>query len=92
MAETLQHSQAAQRPWIQTAGAGEHRTDGPGTGNALTMKADHFVGADQSIGATYKRCAYLTEKRRALDGCSRELCHILSQSSEEEGNVISLYR
>ena len=47
---------------------------------------------DRSIGATYNRYAYLTEKRRALDGWSRELRRILSRSSEEEGNVISLYR
>ena len=47
---------------------------------------------DRSIGATYNRYAYLAEKRRALDGWSRELRRILSRSSEEEGNVISLYR
>ena len=46
---------------------------------------------DRSIGATYNRYAYLTEKRRALDGWSRELRRILSRSSEEEGNMISLY-
>jgi integrase len=48
---------------------------------------------DRSIGATYNRYAYLTEKRRALDGWARELHRILSGSSQvEEGNVISLYR
>ena len=68
MAETLQHGQAAQSPWIQTTGIGDHRPDGPETGNPLTMKADHFVGDGKSIGATYSRYAYLTEKRRAPDG------------------------
>jgi len=54
---------------------------------------DKVIGhKDRSIGATYNRYAYLTEKRRALDGWSRELRRILSRSSEEEGNVISLYR
>ena len=47
MAQTLQHGQTAQRSWIQAAGAGEHRPDGPETVNALAMKMDQFVGADQ---------------------------------------------
>ena len=49
MAQTLQHGQAAQRPWIQTTGTGDHRPDGPESGNPLTMKADHFVEADQLL-------------------------------------------
>ena len=55
MAGKLQHSQAAQCPWIQTAGAGEHRHGGPETVNALTMKMDHFVGADQLVPRTLKQ-------------------------------------
>ena len=47
MAQTLKHGQTAQRAWIQAAGAGEHRPDGPEILNALTMEMDHFVGADQ---------------------------------------------
>ena len=47
MAQTLQHGQTAQRSWIQAAGAGKHRPDGPETVNELTMEMDHFVGADQ---------------------------------------------
>ena len=47
MAQTLKHGQTAQRSWIQAAGAGEHRADGPETLNALTMEMDQFVGADQ---------------------------------------------
>ena len=50
MAETLQHGQTAQRPWIKTAGVGEHRPDEPETVNALTMKMNHFVGADHQRG------------------------------------------
>ncbi len=54
MAETLQHSQAAQRPWIQTAGAGEHRLGGPETVNARTMKMNHFVGVYQCSHHTHR--------------------------------------
>jgi len=45
MAQTLQHRQATQCPWIQAAGTREHRSNGPETVNALTMNADHFVAA-----------------------------------------------
>jgi len=58
-AETLQHSQAAQRLWIQTAGAGAHRLGGSETVIALTMKINHFVGADH-------KCSWLEEIQKTI--------------------------
>ena len=50
MAPPLHHDQAAQRPQLQTTGAGKHRFNGPKTDDALTITLDHSVGAHQRRG------------------------------------------
>ena len=40
---------AAQRPGLETAGPGNHRPNGPEANDALTIKLDHSMGADQII-------------------------------------------
>ena len=53
---------------------------------------DQVLGhKDGKVGAVYDRYAYFDEKRRALDGWSRELRRILD-GTEESATIIPLYR
>ena len=45
MAPALHQGQTAQRLELQTTGAGKHRSNGPQTDDALTIKVDHPLGA-----------------------------------------------
>src|SRR5690606_31441921 len=49
MEEALQHETTTQRIGLSPAGPGNHPSDGPKTGDALTFKMDHSSGADQCI-------------------------------------------
>ena len=45
LAHSLQHDQAAQRSGLPPTRAGKHRTNGPETDDALTIKPHHPMGA-----------------------------------------------
>src|SRR5690606_1580463 len=47
MEEALQHETTTQRIGLSPASPGNHPSDGPKTGDALTFKMDHSSGADQ---------------------------------------------
>jgi len=47
MDETLQHQETAQCSGLPPTGPGNHRSDVPKAGHALTFKLDHSSGADQ---------------------------------------------
>jgi putative transposase len=49
MARPLQHGQAAQRIGLPPACARKHRANGPEAHDALTIKPDHPMGADQVL-------------------------------------------
>src|SRR5690606_8209484 len=46
MEEALQHETTTQRIGLSPASPGNHPSDGPKTGDALTFKMDHSSGAD----------------------------------------------
>ena len=49
MEETLQHQETAQCSGLPPTGPGNHRSDVPKAGHALTFKLDHSNGADQLV-------------------------------------------
>ena len=53
MAKPLQHRPTSQRIGLETASSGNHRSDGPEAGHALTIKLDHSMGADHAEGADH---------------------------------------
>ena len=51
MEEALQHETTTQRIGLSPASPGNHPSDGPKTGDALTFKMDHSSGADHDQNA-----------------------------------------
>src|SRR5690606_37306845 len=49
MEEALQHETTTQRIGLSPASPGNHPSDGPKTGDALTFKMDNSSGADQAV-------------------------------------------
>ena len=73
MEEALQHETTTQRIGLSPASPGNHPSDGPKTGDALTFKMDHSSGADQ-VRAGYKTRYYKVS----------DLLYTLSMTREDE--------
>ena len=74
MAPPLQHRPTAQCPWMETAGPGNHRSDGPEANHALTFKLNHSVGANPTVDKRLPfQCPYRAQKTGDAGEATREV-------------------
>src|SRR5690606_21623551 len=85
MEEALQHETTTQRIGLSPASPGNHPSDGPKTGDALTFKMDHSSGADHQGcgGGEADRHALLTSRQPEAKGNVR-----LARAAWAKGNDV----